>query len=48
MSNEGYQLITITIYMAAMLIIGWYSFNKTRNLIEKEFNESVRLLTEDN
>jgi sodium/proline symporter len=32
MSNEGYQLITITIYMAAMLIIGWYSYNKTRNL----------------
>ncbi len=32
MSNEGYQLITISIYMAAMLIIGWFSYNKTRNL----------------
>nr|WP_295974378.1 sodium/proline symporter PutP [uncultured Bacillus sp.] len=32
MSDEEYQLITITIYMAAMLIIGWFSYNKTRNL----------------
>src|SRR3954466_16271662 len=32
MSNEAYQLIAIIIYLAAMLLIGWYSYNKTNNL----------------
>src|SRR3954468_5893915 len=32
MSNEAYQLIAIIIYLAAMLLIGWYSYNKTSNL----------------
>ena len=32
MSNAAFQLISIGIYMAAMLIIGWFSYNKTRNL----------------
>ncbi len=27
-----YQLIAIIVYMATMLIIGWYSFRRTRNL----------------
>ena len=34
MSNEMYQLISIAIYMIAMLIIGWYSYNKTRTLTD--------------
>src|SRR3954451_21569925 len=34
MSNEAYQLISITIYMVAMLWIGWYSYKKTSNLTE--------------
>ena len=32
MSNEAYQLIAIIIYLAAMLLIGWYSYRKTNNL----------------
>lgn len=34
MSNETYQLIAIIIYMAAMLLIGWYSYKKTSNLTD--------------
>lgn len=32
MSDEVFQLISIGIYLAGMLIIGWYSYNRTRNL----------------
>lgn len=32
MSDSVYQIIALTIYMAAMLFIGWYSFRKTANL----------------
>jgi len=34
MSNDAYQLISIGIYMAAMLFIGWYSYKKTSNLTD--------------
>ena len=34
MSNDAYQLISIGIYMAAMLYIGWYSYKKTSNLTD--------------
>ncbi|CAM3917215.1 sodium/proline symporter PutP [Mesobacillus zeae] len=34
MSNETLQLISIGIYMAAMLLIGWYSYRKTSNLTD--------------
>lgn len=34
MSNEAFQLISIGIYMAAMLYIGWYSYRKTSNLTD--------------
>ena len=34
MSNEGYQLIAIIIYMAAMVFIGWYAFKRTSNLTD--------------
>lgn len=34
MSNEAFQLISIGIYMAAMLYIGWYSYKKTSNLTD--------------
>ncbi|MEH7883641.1 sodium/proline symporter PutP [Bacillus sp. JJ1609] len=34
MSNEVFQLISIGIYMAAMLYIGWYSYKKTSNLTD--------------
>jgi sodium/proline symporter len=34
MTNEIYQMISIGIYMAAMLWIGWYSFRKTSNLTD--------------
>ncbi|WP_313894327.1 sodium/proline symporter PutP [Psychrobacillus sp.] len=34
MSTEAYQLTAIIIYMAAMLIIGWYSYRKTANLTD--------------
>jgi len=34
MSNEGYQLIAIIIYMAAMIFIGWYAFKRTSNLTD--------------
>ncbi|WP_071458421.1 sodium/proline symporter PutP [Bacillus massilinigeriensis] len=34
MSNETLQLISIGIYMAAMLFIGWYSYRKTSNLTD--------------
>lgn len=29
-----YQLIAIVIYMVAMLLIGWYSFRRTRDLTD--------------
>ncbi|MDN7243293.1 sodium/proline symporter PutP [Planococcus sp. N028] len=32
MSDSVYQIIALTIYMAAMLFIGWYAFRKTDNL----------------
>ncbi|MEW8987912.1 MAG: sodium/solute symporter, partial [Bacillus sp. (in: firmicutes)] len=34
MSNEFYQAISIAIYMAGMLLIGWYSYRKTSNLTD--------------
>jgi len=34
MSDTGFQLIAIIIYMAAMLLIGYYSFRKTSNLTD--------------
>ncbi|WP_019414704.1 sodium/proline symporter PutP [Paenisporosarcina sp. TG20] len=34
MSENVYQLIAIIIYMAAMLLIGYYSFRKTTNLTD--------------
>lgn len=32
MSNEFYQLLAIGIYIAGMLLIGWYAYKKTSNL----------------
>jgi sodium/proline symporter len=32
MSNEAQQLISIGIYLAGMLLIGWYAYRKTSNL----------------
>lgn len=34
MSNEFYQAISIAVYMAGMLFIGWYSYRKTNNLTD--------------
>jgi sodium/proline symporter len=34
MTNEVYQAISIGIYMAGMLLIGWYSYRKTSNLTD--------------
>ncbi|MFD1205566.1 sodium/proline symporter PutP [Sporosarcina contaminans] len=34
MTNESYQLISIALYMALMLFIGWYAFRKTSNLTD--------------
>ncbi|QFF97435.1 sodium/proline symporter PutP [Psychrobacillus glaciei] len=34
MSTESYQLTAIIIYMAAMLVIGWFSYKKTANLTD--------------
>ena len=34
MSDEILQLITISIYMVGMLVIGWYAYNKTKNLTD--------------
>lgn len=34
MSDEMLQLITISIYMIGMLVIGWYAYNKTKNLTD--------------
>ncbi|UII56364.1 sodium/proline symporter PutP [Cytobacillus spongiae] len=34
MSNEFYQILAIGLYMAGMLLIGWYSYRKTRNLTD--------------
>ncbi|MBO1912337.1 sodium:proline symporter, partial [Microvirga sp. 3-52] len=34
MSNDTYQLIAIILYMAAMLIIGYYAFRRTSNLTD--------------
>ncbi len=34
MSDIGLQLVSIGIYMAAMLIIGWYSYRKTSDLTD--------------
>lgn len=34
MSDYGFQLIAIVIYMAAMLLIGYYSFRRTSNLTD--------------
>ena len=34
MSDIGLQLVAIGIYMAAMLIIGWYSYRKTSDLTD--------------
>lgn len=34
MTNEWYQAISIAIYMAGMLLIGWYSYRKTSNLTD--------------
>ncbi len=32
MSDHGFQLLAIGIYMIAMLVIGWYAYKKTSNL----------------
>lgn len=32
MSDHGFQLLAIGIYMVAMLVIGWYAYKKTSNL----------------
>lgn len=32
MSDGGYQLLAIVIYMIAMLVIGWYAYKRTANL----------------
>ncbi|WNS76295.1 sodium/proline symporter PutP [Bacillus sp. DTU_2020_1000418_1_SI_GHA_SEK_038] len=34
MSDTGLQLVSIGIYMAAMLLIGWYSYRKTSDLTD--------------
>src|SRR3954454_1441377 len=34
MSNESLQLLSIGIYIAAMLFIGWYSYRRTSNLTD--------------
>ncbi|MGJ7919296.1 sodium/proline symporter PutP [Neobacillus sp. LXY-4] len=34
MSNAIVQLISISIYMVGMLLIGWYAYNKTKNLTD--------------
>lgn len=34
MSDDGYKLISIVIYMAAMVFIGWYAFRRTSNLTD--------------
>ncbi|MFC4803078.1 sodium/proline symporter PutP [Neobacillus sp. GCM10023253] len=34
MTNETLQLVSIGIYLAAMLFIGWYSYRKTSNLTD--------------
>jgi sodium/proline symporter len=34
LSNEFYQAVSIAIYMAGMLFIGWYSYRKTANLTD--------------
>jgi sodium/proline symporter len=34
MTNEIYQMISIGIYMAGMLLIGWYAYRKTSNLTD--------------
>ncbi len=34
LSNAILQLISISIYMIGMLLIGWYAYNKTKNLTD--------------
>ncbi|WP_153732333.1 sodium/proline symporter PutP [Sporosarcina obsidiansis] len=34
MTEQTYQLISIILYMAAMLFIGWYAFKRTSNLTD--------------
>lgn len=34
MTDNGYQLIAITLYMIAMLAIGWYAYRRTTNLTD--------------
>src|SRR3954453_12616060 len=34
MSNESLQILSIGIYIAMMLAIGWYSYRKTANLTD--------------
>ncbi|REB07821.1 sodium/proline symporter PutP [Sporosarcina sp. BI001-red] len=34
MSADGYKLISIVLYMAAMVFIGWYAFRRTSNLTD--------------
>lgn len=34
MTDNTYQIIALTIYMAAMLFIGWYAYRKTVNLTD--------------
>lgn len=34
MTDQMYQLISIIVYMAAMLFIGWYAFKRTSNLTD--------------
>lgn len=34
MTDQMYQLVSIIVYMAAMLFIGWYAFKRTTNLTD--------------
>ena len=34
MSDHGFQLLAIAIYMIAMLVIGWFAYKKTSNLTD--------------
>lgn len=34
MSADSYKLISIVLYMAAMVFIGWYAFRRTSNLTD--------------
>lgn len=50
MSDTTYQVIATSIYLAAMLIIGWYSYTRTKNLDDymlggRDLNPAVAALS---